>query len=272
MASNVEERFDERPRTPKPRSGGWPPHWWLAMPLDPRVTLLVSVLAVLVLGASQPAASHGEGGIPAQLDLMRHEAIQHEQATVLAHDGLALDHDGLAVDHDVQDVAHAQTAARLLAIETRLIQVESRLASVEARLSALEARLAFLDVSAETAAGAVEGTTVEALSLVRVTHAGEDLSGLAIEDFAIATRIVPAGECSLEIDAIEAFANGDYVLHLTPVDTAASCDWGAGDYVASLTVTGSLGEGSVLVRVSVPSGAQSEAQTALQSSTPFPEL
>jgi hypothetical protein len=91
-----------------------------------------------------------------------------------------------------------------------------------------------------------------ALILVRVTYLGEGVSGLTADDFTIATRLVPAGECGLEIDELSTFGSpdGDYALAVTPIDTEG-CDWAAGSYISSLEVSSGGMKGSTLVEVVV---------------------
>lgn len=230
-----------------------------ATSLVPRAPTILAIL-LLVLLASRPAVSHGEGGVPAQLDTMYEHALAHNATMVSEHVGLAADHvvmsdalSGLAADHDAQDAAHA---------------------GLEAQLGALADRLDYLDVAAEAGTAAVGGLPPrppnEALVLLRVTFAGDGVDGLDASAFDIRTRIAPAGECSLEIDDVDAMGDGDYVVAVTPVDEPTACDWAAGDYVSSVVVTSPAGRlGSTLARVTVVAspGSQTGSMSAAQSST-----
>lgn len=119
-------------------------------------------------------------------------------------------------------------------------------------------KLDVLDVQAigtEAFADPEEGPEAEipgnnALILVRVTLHGEGVSGLTESDFTIATRLVPPGECGLEIDELSSFGspNGDYALAVTPVDSEG-CDWEAGSYISSIEVSSGGMTGSTLVEL-----------------------
>jgi hypothetical protein len=125
----------------------------------------------------------------------------------------------------------------------------------------IEDKLDVLDVKAigtEAFADPGEGPEIDpavnnALILVRVTFKGEGVSGLTAGDFTIATRLVPAGECALEIDELSTFGSpdGDYALSVTPIDSFESCDWEAGSYISSLEVSSGGMTGSTLVEVVV---------------------
>jgi hypothetical protein len=69
----------------------------------------------------------------------------------------------------------------------------------------------------------------------------------------ISTRLVPAGECGLEIYEVSSFGgpDGDYFLAVTPIDSFESCDWAAGAYISSLEVSSGGMKGSTLVEIDV---------------------
>lgn len=255
--------------------------------LMPRLAI-VGLVGALVILAAQPAASHGEGGIPAQLDLMRTEAKTHDAVTATAHNGLAVDHDGqdaalsgLAVDHDVQDAAHAglgadhdvQDGAHAALGDDHDLQdiAHASLATdvddLQARVARLQEILSALDVAVESSPGAAGAGLApqppnEAFLLVRVSFAGAGVSGIPESGFTLATRIVPAGECALEIDTFTDFGGGDYGLGVTPVDSSASCDWEAGDYLSSVLVQSGGSSGSALSRLSIPGAETSTGSSA----------
>jgi hypothetical protein len=140
-------------------------------------------------------------------------------------------------------------------------RIENQVDNVSAKVDDIEDKLDVLDVQAigeEAFADPGEGPEVDtavnnALILVRVTFKGEGVSGLTAADFTIATRLVPAGECALEIDGVSTFGSpdGDYALTVTPIDSFASCDWAAGSYISSLEVSSGGMTGSTLVEVDV---------------------
>jgi hypothetical protein len=203
----------------------------------------IVVVALLLLFAAQPAASHGEGGIPAQLDHMELEGHAHDALMTVHHgvqdrhhDNLSADHDGLAADHD----------------------------AIDARLVSIQQRLDLIDVEAQGTHGAVFAgfeSTSRALILVRVTDAGDGVGILDGDDFALATRVLPLGGCALVIDGVTSYGQGDYVLEVSPRDDTG-CEWRVGDYLSSVVVTWGTKGGSALATVSVPSAPETSEQQA----------
>ncbi len=133
-------------------------------------------------------------------------------------------------------------------------QIENKVDSIEDKLDVLDVKAIGEEAFADPGEGPVADIPVNnALILVRVTFKGEGVSGLTAADFTIATRLVPAGECALEIDELSTFGppDGDYALAVTPIDSFASCDWAAGSYVSTIEVSSGGMTGSTLVEVVV---------------------
>ena len=133
-------------------------------------------------------------------------------------------------------------------------EIEEKIDEIEDKLDVLQVEAIGIEAFADPGEGPGQVEAVnDALILVRVTWKGAGVSGLAAADFTIATRLVPAGECALEIDELSFFGppEGDYALRVTPIDTFASCDWAAGSYVSSLEVSALGMTGSTLVEIVV---------------------
>lgn len=132
--------------------------------------------------------------------------------------------------------------------------IQATVNDIEDKLDVLKVDAIGTEAFADPGEGPVADIPVNnALILVRVTWKGEGISGLTATDFTIATRLVPAGECALQIDELSTFGapNGDYALAVTPIDSFASCDWAAGSYISSIEVSSGGMKGSTLVEVVV---------------------
>jgi len=133
----------------------------------------------------------------------------------------------------------------------QLDDVESKVDDIEDKLDVLSVEAIGTEAFADPGEGPVQVPAVnDALILVRVTFKGEGVSGLVAANFDIATRIVPPGECELEIDDLAIFGThyaGDYAFRVTPIDTFAGCNWAAGTYISSIEVSALGMKGSTLV-------------------------
>jgi hypothetical protein len=194
--------------------------WWKSPGGVVVVLLLGSMSVAGVVQATPPAGNPGQ---PFQEILDAIDALSDAQTQIAVEFGAQVD--------DIQNTVND--------IEDKLDVLDVEAIGTEAFADPGEDPVADIPVN-------------NALILVRVTWKGEGISGLTAADFTIATRLVPAGECALEIDEVYTFGspNGDYGLAVTPIDTEG-CDWAAGSYISSLEVSSGGMKGSTLVEVLV---------------------
>lgn len=276
-------------------------------PLFRKTVLLLVLATFVVMAAAPSAMSHAEGGIPKQLDTMAADALTHDATVGTAHGGLAGDHvdlglehvglagehlaqvaqhASLAGEHTTQAVQHTALSSDVAGLATEHAAQSATLDSISAQVSAMSATLSGVAADVEDILDSVEVFDVEAVAsaggvvagdpgeapnnalvLARVTAGGRGVAGLTEGNVIQATRFVPAGGCSLEIDEFIAFGGGDYGFAVTPIDSAG-CNWDAGDYLMSLGFQTADLAGSALVKITIPPASESNAEATAASASP----